>query len=89
MFMLSVFTCYTYFISRSQIPFVVVKMSLFYIIFNNGNIKNGYGICSKVTIKTTEGHHRRHLRFSDVFIVNFEQVSSSWLRTLFCFDNWL
>ena len=41
---------------------------------NNRNTITRCEICSKLTIKTPE---RRYWRRSDVFIVNFEQVSAN------------
>ena len=42
---------------------------------NNKNTRKRCEICSKITIKTLERHHRLH---SGVFIVNFEQINVSW-----------
>ena len=39
---------------------------------NNRNTKKSCEICSKLTIKTPEGHQRR---LSGVFIVSFEHIS--------------
>ena len=39
---------------------------------NNANIRP---VCSKLAIKTSERRHWRHWRRSDLFIVNFEQIS--------------
>ena len=42
---------------------------------NNRNTRTMYEICSKLTIKTPERRHWRHL---GVFVVNIEEVNSGW-----------
>ena len=42
---------------------------------NNRNTRTMYEICSKLTMKTPERRHWRHL---GVFVVNIEEVNSGW-----------
>ena len=48
-------------------------------VFNNNNTRKKCEICANLTIKTAE---RRQWRHSNVFIVNFEHISSFFLMFL-------
>ena len=48
-----------------------IPTGIYLLKFNKGNTRALYKICSKLRIKTPECQSRR----SDVFIINFEQIS--------------
>ena len=68
------------------VPPDIVRAGIYLLKVNNRNSRTRceicLKICSKLTIKTPEQRHWRHLRRSAVYIVNFEHISHLFLALL-------
>ena len=79
--MVSFYVSFVSNILRGYMSILTAGIYIFKVI--NGNSRKICEICSKLTIRTSE---RRHWQGSDLFIVNFEQMSYSALVFPWCFQ---